>query len=134
MKTMNKFYRLLKSLGSQLILLFILGAAGLSSCTWDEIPPPEIVIPDDGVSFSNDIIPIFETSCATANCHDGSWRPDLRANVAYDEVMDGYVNVNSPEDSELYTKIAPGGSMAQYATDQERALILTWIEEGAENN
>ena len=47
-----------------------------------------------------------------------------RLDVAYDEVMDGYVNLNSPKDSELYTKIAPGGSMEQYATAQERTLIL----------
>ncbi|MBR9999193.1 MAG: hypothetical protein KFF73_09490 [Cyclobacteriaceae bacterium] len=130
---MNKNYRILKSLGGQLILRFMLGTIGMVSCTWDEIPPPEIEIPDTAISFSDNIIPIFEARCATSSCHDGSWRPDLRSNVAYAEVTDGYVNVNSPASSELYTKI-DGGSMDQYATDQDRALILQWITEGAEDN
>ena len=106
----------------------------MASCTWDEIPPPKIEIPDTTISFSLNIIPIFEAKCATSNCHDGTWRPDLQTNVAYDELINGgYINTNSPADSELYTKI-DGGSMEQYTTAQDRALILQWITEGAEDN
>ena len=131
---MNKIYSILKRTGGQLAFLFMLGVVGLASCTWDEIPPPEIEIPDEGVSFNDDIIPILESSCAVSNCHDGSWKPNLTSNVAYDDLINGgYINTGSPADSELYTKI-DGGSMEQYATDQDRALILNWIEEGAEDN
>jgi hypothetical protein len=34
----------------------------------------------------------------------------------------------------LYQSIAPGGSMEALATNQDRALILKWIEQGAQNN
>ncbi len=126
----------LKKLGEHMILLFMLSTMGLSSCLWDENPPPKIEIPEDSViSFSTYIIPIFESSCAVSNCHDGSWKPNLTANVAYEELTTkGYINTNSPADSELYIKIDGNGSMQQYATDQDRALILQWITEGAEDN
>jgi len=133
---MNKNFTFLKKLGEYIILLFMLSAMGLASCVWDEIPPPEIPdIPvDSSVSFSSQIIPIFESSCATSNCHDGSWRPNLTASVAYDDLISGgYINTNTPASSELYIKI-DGGSMQQYATDEDRYLILRWIDEGAEDN
>lgn len=126
----------LKKMGENFILLFMLSAMVLASCVWDEIPPPKIPdIPvDSSLSFSTNIIPIFESSCATSNCHDGSWKPNLTANVAYQELTTkGYINTSSPADSKLYQKI-DGGSMQQYATDQDRYLILRWIEEGAEDN
>lgn len=131
---MNKKYISMKKLGEYMILLFMLSAMGLASCVWDEIPPPKIEIPDTTISFSLNIIPIFESSCAISGCHDGTWKPNLEANVAYDELTTkGYINTSSPANSELYTKI-DGGSMQQYATDQDRALILQWITEGAEDN
>ena len=123
-------------MGEYIVLLFMLSMIGLASCVWDEIPPPKIpdIPQDSSLSFANDIIPIFELSCATTNCHDGSWKPNLTANVAYVELTTkGYINTNSPADSELYIKI-DGGSMQQYATDEDRYYILRWIEEGAEDN
>ena len=126
----------LRKMGENFILLFMLSAMVLASCVWDEIPPPNIpdIPTDSSLSFSTNIIPIFESSCATSNCHDGSWKPNLTANVAYQELTTkGYINTSSPADSKLYQKI-DGGSMQQYATDQERYLILRWIEEGAEDN
>jgi hypothetical protein len=133
---MNKNNKSLKKLGEYLILLFMLSAMGLASCVWDEIPPPEIPnIPEDSsLSFSNDIVPIFESSCAVSGCHDGTWKPNLTANVAYDQLTTGgYINSSTPSDSKLYMKI-DGGSMQQYATDEDRYLILRWITEGAEDN
>jgi len=131
---MNKNHISLKKLRQGLILFFLLGSLGLSSCTWDEIPPPKIEIPDEPISFSDDIIPIFEANCNASNCHGGFWKPDLRPNNAYNELTTGgYIDIDSPADSELYVKISPGQSMADYATPQDRALILQWITEGAEN-
>ncbi len=133
---MNKNYNSLKKMGEYIVLLFMLSMIGLASCVWDEIPPPKIpdIPQDSSLSFANDIIPIFESSCATTNCHDGSWKPNLSANVAYVELTTkGYINTNSPADSELYKKI-DGGSMQQYATDEDRYYILRWIGEGAEDN
>lgn len=46
-----------------------------------------------------------------------------------------YVNVTTPTQSKLYTKVAPGGSMAKYLNNASDAnVILDWIKGGALNN
>jgi hypothetical protein len=134
---MNIKSKNLKKLGEGMILFAFICAMGFASCTWDEIPPPpKVEIPDTvTLSFTDDIVPIFEANCNAGNCHGGFWAPDLRPSVAYNELTTGgYIDVDTPEDSELYIKISPGQSMAQYVTAEERALILEWINQGAEDN
>ena len=91
----------------------------------------------DTVSFANDIIPIFETGCATSGCHaTGGIPPDLStANAFTSLTVFGYVEADTTmaEQSLIYEKINTG-SMAKYASDQDRALLLKWIEQGARNN
>jgi len=113
---------------------------GTTACVYETIVPPVVEVPDD-VSFNDEIIPIFNASCNTSGCHDGSWNPDLIAANAYNSLLpDGegtsstYINLEDPASSLLYTKIAPGGSMEQFSTPEETALILGWIQEGALNN
>jgi hypothetical protein len=100
----------------------------ITSCEKYTIPKPEV--PED-ISFSGDIIPIFENSCVS--CHSGGIPPDLNPEVAYEELIDGgYVNTADPESSELYTKLL--GSHSSRATEEEKLLILQWITEGALEN
>jgi hypothetical protein len=112
---------------------FLLGAA---ACTY-HVNEFEPVNTPDIVSFSDDIIPFFETSCATSACHDqGGIDPDLSAANAYASLINGgLIETDSTQaaQSEIYTKITTG-SMSQYATDVNRALLLKWIQQGADNN
>lgn len=105
----------------------------ISSCANYEKPVGE---PLEDVSFSENIIPYFETSCAYAGCHNtGGIPPDLTEEFAYASLnAGGYIDTDNPAQSLLYTKIAEGGSMERYSTPQDTQMVLQWIEEGAENN
>jgi hypothetical protein len=46
----------------------------------------------------------------------------------------GWLDMDDPENSRFYKSIDDGGIMYGYATDLDRAMILKWIEQGAENN
>lgn len=125
----------LKGIISRLLLLFLLMGCGLASCTYhtNDFEPPEI---REDVSFNDEIIPIFEARCNSAGCHNGAIPPDLRREVAYNEIIDGgYVtDTSAAENNVFFQKIDVGGSMYIYATDQDRIDIKIWIEEGALNN
>lgn len=113
--------------------LFTVLLMWISSCANYEKPVGE---PLEDVSFSENIIPYFETSCAYAGCHNtGGIPPDLTEDFAYASLnAGGYIDTDNPAQSLLYTKIAEGGSMERYSTPQDTQMVLQWIEEGAENN
>lgn len=115
------------------ILIFLI--FGLTSCANYEKP----LVPDDipeVVSFSDDLVPFFETSCAYSGCHEPSGPPpDLTENNAYTNLTSGgYIEIDNPEQSLLYIKINAGGSMEQFSTSRDTRMVLRWIEQGAENN
>ena len=115
-------------------LLIVVLCCFITACTYDIIPPKEVEVPEN-VSFNENIIPIFNGICNNSGCHtSGGVPPDLTPSNAYISLtFFGYVDVDFPEESELYIKITDG-SMKQYATDQDRAIILKWIEQGALDN
>jgi len=94
-----------------------------------------------GVSFSDDVQPIFDGKCVV--CHPTSYEYlDLRRGRAYDDL----VRVSSalqpafervlpgrPELSYLLTHV-PDPSREQLLTRTERAVIERWIVEGADRN
>ncbi|HLF63200.1 MAG TPA: hypothetical protein VI603_05595 [Saprospiraceae bacterium] len=108
------------------------------SCKYDEVLPVE---PDPGVqiSFNNDIIPIFNSSCNLSSCHNGSGpSPDLRPGTAYDALWNGsYIDTLVPENSELYLWLSGArgipmpveGVNAGYVS-----TVLQWIDQGALDN
>ena len=108
--------------------------SGLYSCTYETIIPAEPEVPED-VSFELNVIPIFNSSCNSSGCHNkGGIAPDLSPDNAYTSLtFFGYVDIDAPESSTLYEEINTG-SMKGFATDQDRAIILKWIEQGALNN
>jgi hypothetical protein len=125
MKTNNRKYYI--NIGLLLITLFA------SGCYYDQVVPEVVELPDEPVSYSMDIQPFFDAKCVS--CHNGGGIPlDLSSAVSYDELLDGYVDITDPEGSLLYTKMALGGSMEQYATPTELAITLKWIKEGANND
>jgi len=91
------------------------------------------------VSFSSDIVPIFDNSCSLSGCHNsGGKSPDLSAANAYNSLSVGnYYNTTSPESSMIYqwmtgkksTPMPIGGINKDY-----NALVLAWIKQGAQNN
>ena len=122
---------------ASLIGLFLVFAA---CCYYDEVLPEDLKISDDQqISFANDIIPIFNQSCNFAGCHNSpSQPPDLLPANAYNSLNNGgYINIASPENSELYqwmkgnrgTPMPVEGANAAY-----NAKVLTWIRQGALNN
>lgn len=114
---------------------FLLVCMILASCKSDIIEPVTPIIPDQ-VSFSGNIVPIFNLSCNTTGCHaPGGKSPDLTSPVAYENlILYGLVDVDDPAGSGIYTKITAGGSMATYAKPGDAEMILKWIEQGADNN
>jgi len=91
------------------------------------------------VSFSQDMIPIFNKSCALSGCHATKEKtPDLSAANAYNSLTVGnYYNTADPEHSVIYlwmtgkksTPMPPTGINKDY-----NALMLAWIKQGAQNN
>lgn len=106
----------------------------LASCEYETITPKPIEVPDT-VSFALNVMPIFDANCNASGCHSsGGISPDLTAPNAYVGLtFFGYVNTEEPEASSLYTKIF-SGSMKDNASDQDREIILKWIQQGALDN
>lgn len=112
------------------LLLYLLVIVGATSCEYTKDDP---VITPENVSFNNDVQPIFTAKCT--GCHGGSISPDLREGYSYNSLTSTskYINTESPVQSYFYQKISTG-SMAQYCNDNDRAIILRWIELGAKND
>ena len=91
------------------------------------------------VIFTNDIIPMFNSSCNGSGCHNaGGKAPDLTAANAYNALMSGnYINISDPQNSELYLWMTgkKGTPMPVSGVNKDyNALILAWIKQGAQNN
>lgn len=107
-----------------LIIVLMLGSCELATIEpFSDVP--------DNLSLASDIQPIFNSNCAS--CHGGSRAPDLRDGRAYASLLTGgFVDVDDPESSSLYTVF--DGSHSSRASDKEKAYILGWIQQGANNN
>ncbi len=119
-------------------LLFVVVIVGfMASCTYNEYVP-EVAPPIDStdtISFATDIQPIFTAKCI--GCHAGSSAPmglDLEEGVSYDKIVPSHVNLDSPEESLIYTHPSPDGSHYAKYTAAEAQLVLVWIQQGAQNN
>lgn len=115
-------------------LLFILGFVLIiiTSCEYKYIDPIDVQI-DGPVSFSEQIEPFLIDKCGS--CH-ASQSPILTLENSYNNLIDGnYIDTSDPESSAFYQKVNgghPGGNNT--LSPQELALILKWIQDGAENN
>jgi hypothetical protein len=93
-----------------------------------------VVIPNDDLSYSLDIQPIFDNKCVS--CHPPTKGLDLTEQVSYDELVPEYVTVAdsaNPAASKLYAKIN-GSSHSSRTTDIEKQKIEKWISQGVPNN
>ena len=96
------------------------------------VPPPD---PTDTISFSQQIIPIFDEQGCTG-CHNtGGQQPDLTTDNAYNSITGtGLVNSDDPPMSKIYYYPLPDGSHYAKYTSSQAALVLQWIEQGAHDN
>jgi hypothetical protein len=115
-----------------IIILFIF----CSGCEYDKVKE---IAPPANVSFSKDIMPIFNNSCNSASCHaTGGISPDLTKDNAYNELLlQSFVDTVAPKNSILYqdmigkgNTMPPSGILSGYET----GLVLKWIESGAKDN
>jgi hypothetical protein len=91
------------------------------------------------VSYAQDIVPIFNTSCNMSGCHaNGGIAPNLTESNAYNALTIGnYIDKTTPENSILYQKMSGkrGTPMPVTGSNKEyNALVLAWIKQGANNN
>jgi len=108
----------------------------LFSCYYDEFPeePPVIIDPEIDITFSEYIAPIFETHTCT-DCHNANGQsPNLSPGSAYNSLINGgYIDLADPYNSKLYKKLE-ADTHYRVITEEEKAYIIAWIEDGAQDN
>jgi len=99
-----------------------------------------IVFPDERVSFSEHVYPVLFTKCAsTIGCHSSSNRAGGYSLETYVEITEpGLVDKYSSETS-LLVWVMTGSQphitlIPRPLTKNQIDGIITWIDEGAENN
>ena len=123
-----------------LFMVFVV-ALLFSNCEYNFIVPIEVPPIDPGdsteVSFSEEIIPIFNDGNYCTSCHGGDVAPDLTPDNAYTSInTPKYINRETPEERLIYTYTHPDTDTHQRKkyNAAQAAKILRWIEEGALNN
>ncbi len=124
------------------LLALLFSALAPTACTYDSgvIEPPDIIIDTtEQVSFSEDVIPIFDGHCNSSGCHNtGGVPPDLTAENAYEALFQGnYIDTLEPRESELMQWMLGnrGLDMPLSGPNEEfNKTVLTWITQGAKDN
>jgi uncharacterized membrane protein len=105
-------------------------------------PPPITTHPcsPDTVYFEQDLLPIITSNCALPTCHDNISHEEGVWLTSYEKILTtGGVKLSTPTSSKLYTSTSPyaGERMppppAAALTSQQRALLLKWIQQGAQD-
>lgn len=110
----------------------------LTSCYKDVILPETAVDPDgppQQVSYSLELAPLFNSSCALSGCHVvGGHKPYMNTDISYQQIVNGgFVNTDIPKQSILYIEI--NGEMKEHIPSaSDRQKVYDWIRNGAPNN
>jgi len=119
-----------KTVPPLLISIAILQLLTASSCKHD----PQGIDKFDQVCFQSQILPIMQTSCGMAGCHDGT--SEAFQISTYNDVKD-MVSPGNAGNSTLYQVItAVNGNLMppnRPLSKEQRTLILVWIQQGANN-
>lgn len=120
------------------LISFLFAGICMTSCYKDAIVILENTEGVGQVSFSKDVIPIFNTSCNISSCHDGSIAPNLKEASAYNALKNGnYINTANPEASELYQWMKGNRRQPMPLSGPNptyNSIVLAWIQQGALNN
>ena len=125
-----------KYLSGSLIAILLISIVMISSCEYEFIEPEKVVIPEF-ISFADDVLPIFSSSCSLSGCHvAGNPILDLSATNAFAQLYaKGLIDLDLPEQSKLYFKLIDGnGTHKGRSTAADQAKILEWIKKGGRNN
>jgi hypothetical protein len=108
---------------------------GLVSCEYVTIEPKVIVIPNDPVLFATQVAPMF-TEAGCNGCHGNGATPDFSTPAkAYSSITgNDLVDTTNPAASVIMVKINAGHGTAGNLSATQKALLLKWIEQGAQNN
>lgn len=122
-------------------LIIITGAIVFFTCSCNH--EEAVCTTPTAVSFSQDIVPIFNKNCNTSGCHSGTspaGNLNLEATVAYTQLTkkgSGYIDTLTPQYSVLYASMnatsnpmPPNGKLDNCTI----GLVLKWIEQKAKNN
>ncbi len=119
-------------------IFLVLLAVMLNACYNDmNVPTPTVITQE--VSFSQDMIPIFNAKCSTVACHNANGvHPNLTEANAYNSLVNGgFINTQDPENSELYQWMKGNRAVSMPPSgisNTDNALVLAWIKQGALNN
>ncbi len=105
---------------------------------------PVVIITDpcdpDSVYFQAQVLPILTSNCAMSGCHDVESHKEGVILTSYDKVKStGGVNLSNPSNSKLYKSLSESGEdrmpppPSDALTADQKALILKWIQQGAQN-
>ena len=92
--------------------------------------------PNDSVCFTNDVLPLFQTYCASTGCHDAATAAEDLNLTNYTNIKKG-ISPNNPGGSSYYTIIQNGSMPPRNKPQLSAAQITTigkWINQGALNN
>jgi hypothetical protein len=91
----------------------------------------------DEVCFERDILPVFQASCGTANCHDAQTAEEGYAFTDYSGISMA-VTAFEPSSSKAYTSLISKGEErmppGNPLPESKRQLIRLWILQGAKNS
>jgi len=118
----------------KIFLAVVFAGSLMAGCYYDIVKP---IDPNQPVSYSGDLQPLWNANCTTTGCHDGSsHEPALIPDVSYNSLISGgFVNTQIPTESILYKELSTGAMPTTGklpASDIQK--VLHWIELGAPNN
>lgn len=96
----------------------------------------------DSIYFSRQVLPILNSNCAVAGCHDGTSKEDDVKSLftSYDNVMKSQAvkkNWNTEESLYWYITTTEDNTMPpkdhNQLTAEQKAVILKWIQQGKQN-
>jgi hypothetical protein len=126
-------------------------AQGAPNTTCSQLPPDTsnngnnggTVIPKDSLCFVQDILPIFNSSCATKGCHDAATHEEGYNLTSYATITSkaGSIVPFNPNESKLYRVVTGSNNEDRMPPPPLAALPSTqteqlrkWIEQGALNS
>lgn len=122
-----KIYKLTIKFSVIAILLF-----ATTGCYYDQVYVAPEAPPEGEISYATDVQTIWDTK-GCLNCHNtGATAPILTADVSYNNLVPSKVDLANPSQSAIYTVL--DGFMRGSVTAADEAIVLEWIEQGAQNN
>lgn len=96
-------------------------------------------VPNNGVCFESDILPLFQSNCAKSGCHDAITKKEGLILDSYANIMRKDIVPGKADNSKIYKVLFETGSDKMPPppnpdlTAAQKALIGKWINEGAKN-